>query len=214
MATKYQPVSTVEPRDDVVSGSEGATKSSLSEPQHSFYQTTPVTSQPGGLTANQMSHLAEFDELNMFRDGVFNCGDNLWPSCICAFCCPYVHLGQLAHRLQAMPCWVPPIVLFACLAVMLCFDRPYTEAMYFAAWSCTIFLVRHKVRKFFRPNPGLLGDFNRLPGHLDDCCLNLWCGCCAIAQLSRHVGNYKLHGSSCSRGGVGLQLHEDDDSLI
>lgn len=209
---KYERVSTMEPPGE--SSSSSSSSNGAKESVRVGYQTTPpVTAQPTeGLTANQMAHLAEYDELNMFRDSIFNCADNLWPSCVCAFCCSYVHLGQLGHRLQALPCWVPPATLFVLLFIVLRFDSPYTEAIYFAAWVALIFVVRLQVRKFFRPNPGLLGDFNQLPGHLDDCCLALWCGCCAIAQLSRHVGNYKLHGSSCSRGG--LAFADEDESLV
>ncbi|KAJ8612930.1 hypothetical protein CTAYLR_006176 [Chrysophaeum taylorii] len=176
-----------------------------------FYQTTPslTSQQQPSLTANQLSHLAEYDELNTFRDGVFECTENVYPSCICSFCCPYVHLGQLASKLQLCPCWVIPALLFVVFFIMLRFDSPWTEAAYFGVWASAIFIVRHQVRKFFRPNPGLLGDFSSLPGHLDDFCLGLWCGCCAIAQLSRHLGNYKLHGSSCARPNV-----EDHDDLV
>lgn len=181
----------------------------------SRYQSTPQHHH--GLTANQMAYLAEYDELNMFRDSIFQCTDNVWPSCLLSFCCPFTHIGYLAHRLQALPLWVPPALLFGLLYILVNFDSPLTEAIYFSAWTAVIFYARLQVRKYFRPNPGLLGDFNQLPGHLDDCCLSLWCGCCAIAQLSRHIGNYKLHSSSSTTGGddghapilVGEEVDED-----
>ena len=82
------------------------------------YQTSTVSSSASNLTANQMAHLAEYDELNMFRDGVFECTDNVYPSCFLSFLCPYVHAGQLARRLQVAPCWLPPLVLFAVFGVV------------------------------------------------------------------------------------------------
>lgn len=145
-----------------------------------------------GLTPNQMAHLAEYDELNMFRDGLLDCCQNRY-SLLCSFFCPFFHLGQLAQRLKFAPCFLFPAALIFAFFIVVRFDSPMTEAFYFLVWTGLIFLVRWQVRRYFRPNPGLLGDFNQLPGHLDDCCLGLWCGCCAIAQLSRHVGNYKLH---------------------
>uniref|UniRef100_A0A7S3JR56 Uncharacterized protein n=1 Tax=Aureoumbra lagunensis TaxID=44058 RepID=A0A7S3JR56_9STRA len=184
-----------------------------------FYQTTSpsvVSTEPGaGLTANQMAHLAEWDELNSFRDGIFRCNENWWPSCLLSFFCPYIHLGQLSRRLEVAPCWLPPLILFTLAALVYFFDTPHNpwpEPFYFVAWAGLIWIVRLKVRRYFRPNPGMLGDFNQLPGHLDDFCLSLWCGCCAIAQLSRHVYNYKLHGSSCSQPSV-TDL-DDGESLI
>lgn len=178
------------------------------------YQTSATTSQSSNLTANQMAHLAEYDELNMFRDGVFECTENVYPSCLCSFLCPFVHVGQLAHRLQVAPCWVPPLIMLAFTALVIFRDSPLTEALYFAAWSAVIFVIRLKVRRYFRPNPGMLGDFSQLPGHLDDCCLGLWCGCCAIAQLSRHIGNYKLHGTRFSHPSTSSAIDDDADSLV
>eukprot|EP00634_Sargassococcus_sp_CCMP2135_P010741 CAMPEP_0198655458 /NCGR_PEP_ID=MMETSP1467-20131203/8371_1 /TAXON_ID=1462469 /ORGANISM="unid. sp., Strain CCMP2135" /LENGTH=205 /DNA_ID=CAMNT_0044391465 /DNA_START=44 /DNA_END=661 /DNA_ORIENTATION=+ len=177
------------------------------------YQT--VQGEWASLTPNQLSQLAEWEELNSFRDGVFRCDNNLWPSCVCSFCCPCVHLGQLAQRLGVAPAWLVPAVLFSLLLLAYVVDVAATEALYLAAWTLAIWVVRLKVRRYFRPNPGPLGDFSQLPGHVDDCCLALWCGPCAIAQLSRHVGNYKLHGSTCFRtAGAMAQDFDNGDSLI
>ena len=202
----YERVETSEPKEE-------APAPAASNGNGRAYQTSTVSSSASNLTANQMAHLAEYDELNMFRDGVFECTDNVYPSCFLSFLCPYVHAGQLARRLQVAPCWLPPLVLFAVFGVVVFFDSPLTEAIYFATWAGVIFTIRLKVRRYFRPNPGMLGDFSQLPGHLDDCCLGLWCGCCAIAQLSRHIGNYKLHGTSCSHPTTQSAL-DDGDALV
>lgn len=102
------------------------------------------------LTPNQLSQLAEFDELNSFRDGVFQCDNNLWPSCVCAFCCPCVHLGQLARRLGVAPAWLLPAGLFSLLLLVYFVDFAATEALYLAAWTLAIWVVRLKVRRYFR----------------------------------------------------------------
>ena len=127
------------------------------------YQTVSSSSAPKSLTANQMAQLAEWEELNSFRDGVFECTENMWPSCICSFCCQWIHLGQLASRLGVAPCWVPP-VLFGSLALLIYFyDGVFTECLYLAVAAAFTFWVRLRVRRYFRPNPGVLGDFSQLP---------------------------------------------------
>ena len=161
------------------------------------------------LTPNQHAHLAEWDELHTFRDEVFDCRKNVFPSCLCAFLCPFVHLGQMASRLGVTPCWLPPLVLFFFLGLVFYIDRFVTEALFLLAWTGLIWAVRLKVRRYFRPAPGMIGDFSQLPGHLDDCCLDLWCGCCSIAQLSRHVGNYQLHQTGFTNSNL-----EEGESLL
>ena len=89
----YEKVETSEPKEDAAPAASGGRQ----------YQTTNASASRSGLTANQMSHLAEYDELNMFRDGVFECTENMYPSCFLSFLCPFIHAGQLARRLQVPP---------------------------------------------------------------------------------------------------------------
>ena len=73
------------------------------------------------------------------------------------------------------------------------------QSLFFTAFVVLIYHARSKARARFASPPGLIGDFNRSPGDIDDCVLSFFCSWCALAQLARHVYNYKISGAQCIR---------------
>ena len=63
-------------------------------------------SETRGFTANQLAHLAEWTELTSFRDGIFDCFENLSPSCIWATFLSCCLIGQITEKLNVFSCKV------------------------------------------------------------------------------------------------------------
>lgn len=156
-------------------------------------------SETRGFTANQLAHLAEWTELTSFRDGIFDCFENLSPSCIWATFLSCCLIGQITEKLNVFSCKVVTSVLVLLAVLGNIPSLAFTQSIFYFSFISLLFYLRMKVRSRFHDSNSSCGDFSRNPGDVDDCCLSFWCSCCALAQLARHIYNYKLRGSACGR---------------
>jgi Cys-rich protein (TIGR01571 family) len=55
-----------------------------------------------------------------------------------------------------------------------------------------------KLRREIRSRYEIPVTYQALGNH-EDCCVSMWCGCCAVAQMARQTCDYKLHDAAfCS----------------
>ena len=165
------------------------------------FQQGGTLSMPGddGLTAHQLSAVCEWNELPYFRDSIFDCLDNLLPSCGWSFLLPCCVLAQLSEKLDIFPFKLVAPVLTVLFLLGQIPSLVSFQSLFFTAFVVLIYHARSKARARFASPPGLIGVFNRSPGDIDDCFLSFFCSWCALAQLARHVYNYKISGAQCIR---------------
>lgn len=93
-----------------------------------------------------------------------------FPNCLMSCCCPCISIGQIVARLG----WADYFVIV--LGLYLC-----EFAVFGLVTFLGVFILRVRFRQTFQ-----------IPGNVCvDCCAAFWCGCCAIAQMSTHVGSYR-----------------------
>jgi len=122
-------------------------------------------------------HMTREDE---FQYGAFECGDcdRDWQICLCSWCFEWVRWADTASnpQLQFIGFW-PALAITTLLAA--------AATITFGATVLVLLLIVVFCRQRIRVAYGLpRGTFMLLAG---DCCLWMWCPCCAIAQEARQV---------------------------
>lgn len=115
-----------------------------------------------------------------FQFGAFECGDvkTDWQICLCSWCCEWVRWSDTASHPQVDFLGFWPALL---ITTLLCAISSITYGATIPILLLIVVLCRQRIRLAY----GLpSGTFAVLAW---DCCLWMWCPCCAIVQEARQV---------------------------
>lgn len=125
-------------------------------------------------------------------DGLFDCGNQLLPSCLCAAFCPCIITAQVSEKLQWLSCcYVASAYITLCIVLFIIGIIIQSFQVYIICWifmAVLSFQLRGKIRQVLAI-PGSDGE---------DCLIACCCTCCNIAQLARQVFAYREPCESCS----------------
>lgn len=124
--------------------------------------------------------------LTRWKDHLFSCYHQIYPSCICSLVCPCVLVGDLTAKIQYMP-FVFSFLLFITLyfiAIFLLVTQGGLGGALFTWAFLAMFVcsIRKKIR--------VQNQF-RLGNDTEDCSNSCCCMYCVIAQMARHIFQYK-----------------------
>lgn len=141
-------------------------------------------------TGSHLSHnrtrSLEYSTLTRWRDHLFSCWHQLYPSCFCSIACPCILVGDLTATIQYMP-FLFSFLLFITLYFIVIFLMVTQGGLggalitwgFLAMFVCSI---RKKIR---------LQNHFRHGNDSEDCANACCCMFCVIAQMSRHIFHYK-----------------------
>jgi Cys-rich protein (TIGR01571 family) len=158
-----------------------------------------------------------------WKDGLFGCCNNgpCHPSLWCAMICPQILMGQIMMRMQLTWLGEPGAMIstqytFRIVAVIVScyfiystcleiYSRPYDVntmpgyipvlkalgAISFSIWALySLCRTRENIRaRYSIPEQHCKG--------CEDIICATFCGCCTVAQLARHSGDYENHAGAC-----------------
>lgn len=130
-----------------------------------------------------------------WRDGLCDCFTNIFPSCAMSFFFQCVVLGQISENINFAPCgivccgYVGLWILFLILSA-------YLAGFQWALWISIAFLI-WALRNHLRSTQRISGN------PLEDCFVSFFCQGCAVAQMARHLFQYRevCDEISCSNDG-------------
>jgi Cys-rich protein (TIGR01571 family) len=164
-----------------------------------------------GDLSTEMTPFAVKEDLGRWKDGLFDCfrfgcfHPHVWN----AFLCPQIIMSQVLTRLKLN--WLANEApdhewkgTFACIFRLVCLYWIVTTLLYWyqyrytlyqlVSWSFGIYtwLILSKLRHAIRIR-------YEIPSHSiwDDLCVSLWCGACAVAQMSRQTCDYDQQPAAC-----------------
>lgn len=123
--------------------------------------------------------------LTRWRDGLFSCCNQLYPSCFCAFFCPCALVGDITAKTNHIPFFFS-FAIFVTLYVISIFLLATKGGLIGAAicWgflSLFVCTIRKRIRTHNRFHLG---------NDSEDCATSCCCVHCVIAQMARHVFQY------------------------
>jgi Cys-rich protein (TIGR01571 family) len=130
---------------------------------------------------------AAYSNLTRWKDSLFSCWHQIYPSCVCAFVCPCILLGSITSKIQYIP-FIFSFCIFLTLylsALYLLFTSKGGMGGAFLLW-CFLSIFVCTVRKKIR----IKNNFH-LGNDMEDCSNSLCCMHCVIAQMARHVFQYQ-----------------------
>lgn len=88
--------------------------------------------------------------------------------------------------------------------------EPVTTLQYICyhlvSWSFAFYtlVVLTKLRRQIRLRYEIPLQYPAAAGHMEDCCIAFWCGCCAVSQMARQTCDYdEQPAACCSPNGLG-----------
>jgi Cys-rich protein (TIGR01571 family) len=133
-----------------------------------------------------------------WSNGFCDCCNVIVPNCLMSCCCPCVALAQVYARIGIISyrtalchgALAPLAIIIVCLVQ----PEPATTTTIIVVlavgivFSLLVCYDRTRVRHHFT----IAGDCCK------DCCVSVWCSCCAIAQMTTHTRSYRRGDCSLS----------------
>tara|TARA_A100001011_G_C14313335_1_gene846728 strand:+ start:2842 stop:3336 length:495 start_codon:yes stop_codon:yes gene_type:complete len=129
------------------------------------------------------------DEIkNDWQGGLCSCLSNIYPTCLCSFCCtniyPFILFGQLNQ-----PKYSSRSIIVYMLMILLCYisfgyDKRLSRILFFGS-NVYVCFISSIIRKQIREKLNIEGnDFY-------DSCVSVSCLPCSLSQIGRTLLNYK-----------------------
>ena len=129
----------------------------------------------------------ESNALNRWRDSLFNCLSQIYPSCVCSFTFPCIVVGNITAKIKFMPFIFSfaVVIMLYMLAALLCITTGGVGGavltwVFLSFFVCTI---RKKIRLQHNFSIGTDSE-----DFFSACC----CMWCVIAQMARHIFRYRF----------------------
>lgn len=160
--------------------------------------------------ANSSQGIVQYESLARWRDDLFSCTRQLYPSCLFSIICPCILMGEITSKIKFMPyifAFFICLILYGLTIFLFLTKEGLPGAM--LTWgflSLFVCSVRKKIRTVTKFSLG-----NDAEDYANSCC----CFYCVVSQMARHVmayessmdcGRYKLDTWRRSRHGRNNEL--------
>lgn len=153
----------------------------------------PETVSNGRVVVTQIPGF-EYSHANGWRGGICDCCTVACvPSCVMAYFCPCISLGQLSQKVDSLSFWAV-VGIYLAITIVSIIISVTTGYNLNALQGLFLFVVCLIVRQRVRSHLSIPGD------GCEDCACSFFCTCCTIAQMTRTVFNYQ-EGDGCDQCG-------------
>lgn len=125
-----------------------------------------------------------------WRDGIFDCGANLWPSCCCVWACNGIgaawvisQISQKTGYSQFNSIMKPFAFVYVIAWILYVFIQPIGNVIF---WLLGLSMVILAV--FLRMHVARTYEIN--DGACTECLTGFFCAPCSVSQMARHVYGY------------------------
>ncbi|GAB5037672.1 plac8 family protein [Nannochloropsis oceanica] len=162
-----------------------------------FVSVGPTSSNPFE-QASSLSPSPKSPPRGRWKDGFCDWHKDCLHSCLLGSLLNCVLLGQVAQRMKfcmrfkevtlvSLGLWTLSCVLYVALP-----KNVGPGGLANVAYSLFFLLVLCQLRGMVRSRDAIPGD------RFWDCCASLWCSCCTLTQMARHVFHYQDNHADCS----------------